>query len=115
MKGFKQGWRLEGEYEGGSSLGGGAIASSNTVVFRKDGTFSRASVASFRTTSDRSMVSGGSQGEAAGTYEFDGYTLTLTETNAAPLKFTVFAFSDEDAAGRPLYIYRDGTMMKRRK
>lgn len=115
VKGFKKSWRLDGEYEGGASLGGGAIASSNTVVFRKDGTFSRASVASFRTTSDRSTVSGGSQGEAAGTYEFDGYTLTLTETGAEPRKFTVFAFSDEDIAGRPEYIYRDGTMMKRRQ
>jgi len=115
VKGFKKGWRLEGEYEGGASLGGGAIASSNTLVFRKDGTFSRASVASFKTTGDGSTVSGGSQGDAAGTYEFDGYTLTLTEANAEPRKFTVFAFSDEDAAGRPLYIYRDGTMMKRRK
>ena len=113
VKGFKPGWRLDGEYEGGASLGGSMT--SNTVVFLKDGTFSRSSVASISSTSDRSTVSASSQGQAAGTYAFDGYMLTLKESAGDVKKFTVFAFGDEDAAGRPLYIYREGTMMKRQK
>lgn len=112
VEGFPKGWRLEGEYEGGASVGGGALMSSTTITYFKDGTFRRGSVASFKTESDRSVVSGGASGEGRGTYEFDGFTLTMTE-NGQTSRYTVFAFSDKDAAGRPEYIYRDGTMMRR--
>jgi hypothetical protein len=112
VKGFKRGWRLDGEYEGGSSFGGGAVANSNTLVFRKDGTFARSSIGSIRSTGAGTTVSAGSQSEAAGTYEFDGYTLTLTYADGTTTAHTVFAFSDEDGEGRPEYIYRDGTMMR---
>ena len=112
VKGFKRGWRLDGEYEGGASFGGGAVANSNTLVFRKDGTFARSSIGSIRSTGEGTTVSAGSQSEAAGTYEFDGYTLTLTYADGTATAHTVFAFSDEDGEGRPEYIYRDGTMMR---
>lgn len=114
VEGFKKSWRFDGEYSGGASIGGGALASSNTIVFRADGTYSRESVASFKAASDRSVVSGGSTGAAAGTYAFDGFTLSLTATDGTVQAFTVFAFGHNDAAGRPEYIYRDGQMMKRR-
>lgn len=112
VQGFKKGWRLDGEYEGGASFGGGAIASSNTLVFRKDGTFARSSVGSFVSRGDTTSVSGGSQSESAGTYEFNGYTLTLKLTDGSTVSHTVLAFGDKDGAGRPEYIYRDGTMMR---
>lgn len=111
VKGFKQGWRFDGVYEGGASITG--MAASSTLVFRKDGTVGNSSVATFSTTSDVSTVSGGSQGESAGTYVFDGFTLTLNLGDGGEKKYTVFAFSDEDAEGRPLYLYSEGTMMKR--
>ncbi len=113
VEGFPKGWRFDGEYEGGASIGGGALMASNTLVFRRDGTFGQTAVASFRSESDRSVVSGGSTGEAAGTYEFDGFTLTLKSNGGEVQAFTVFAFGDKDAAGRPDYLYRDGTMMRR--
>lgn len=113
VEGLARGWRFDGEYEGGASIGGGALMSSNTLVFRRDGTFGRAAVASFKTTSDRSIVSGGATGADAGTYEFDGFSLTLRLAGGEVRKFTVFAFGDRDAAGRPEYLYRDGTMMRR--
>lgn len=112
VKGFKRGWRLDGEYEGGASFGGGAVANSNTLVFRKDGTFARSSIGSIRSSGEGTTVSAGSQSESAGAYEFDGYTLTLTYTDGTVKAHTVFAFSDEDGEGRPEYIYRDGTMMR---
>ena len=113
VAGFRKGWRFDGEYEGGASIGGGALMSSNTLVFRRDGTFARESLANINVANSRSTVSGGAQGAAAGTYEFDGFTLTLKPNNEPAVKFTVFAFGDKDSAGRPEYIYRDGTMMKR--
>jgi hypothetical protein len=112
VEGFKPGWRLEGEYEGGASLGGGALASSSTIVFRKDGTFARSSISSFKSTGDTTEISGGSQSAAAGTYEFNGYTLTLKLNDGATTPYTVFAFGGKDGEGRPEYIYRDGTMMR---
>lgn len=114
VKGFKRGWRLDGTYGGGSSVGGGAVASANRLVFAKDGTFARSSVGSISSKGAGSEVSAGSQSESAGTYEFDGYTLTLSHTDGTVKTHTVFAFSDEDGDGRPAYIYRDGTMLKRR-
>lgn len=114
VEGFKRGWRLDGKYEGGASFGGGAVASSNTLVFRKDGTFARSSIGSISSKGSGTEVSAGSQSESAGTYEFDGYTLKLGYTDGTGKSHTVFAFGDLDGEGRPEYIYRDGTMMKRR-
>lgn len=113
VEGFKPGWRLEGAYEGGSSIGGGALMSSSTIVFRRDGTYARESIANIQSTSSKSVVSGGTQTAAVGTYAFDGFTLTLKPNDAPAANYTVFAFGDKDAAGRPEYIYRDGVMMKR--
>lgn len=112
VEGFKPGWRLEGEYEGGASLGGGALASSSTIVFRKDGTFARSSISSFKSTGDTTEISGGSQSASAGTYEFNGHTLTLKLNEGTATSYTVFAFGAKDGEGRPEYIYRDGTMMR---
>ncbi|AOS44725.1 Agenet domain protein [Lacunisphaera limnophila] len=113
VEGFTKGWRFDGEYEGGASIGGGALMSSTTLTFARDGTFRRGSVSSFKAVSDHSVVSGGATDEADGSYEFNGHTLTLVTKGGETQAFTVFAFGDRDEAGRPDYIYRDGTMMRR--
>lgn len=113
VEGFKRGWRADAAYEGGASVGGGAVASSTTIILRRDGTFSRDSIGSISATAARTEVSAYAQTNAAGTYEFDGYTLTLTERDGTVTKHTVFAFSDRDAQGAPEYMWRDGGMMRR--
>ncbi|MCC6414783.1 MAG: hypothetical protein IT582_02610 [Opitutaceae bacterium] len=115
VEGFPKGWRFDGVYEGGASIGGGAMASSSAVEFRRDGTYAREGVANVGNTTSQSVVSGGAQSRGAGTYAFDGYTLTLKPNDGAAVSYTVIAFGEKDAAGRPEYIYRDGTMMKRQK
>ncbi|MCW5550370.1 MAG: hypothetical protein KIT44_15515 [Opitutaceae bacterium] len=115
VEGFRKGWRFDGEYEGGASIGGGAVMASSTLVFRRDGTFARESVANVSGTSDRSVVTAGTTGASAGTYEFDGFTLTLRSNGEPARSYTVLAFGDKDEAGRPEYLYRDGTMMRRQK
>jgi hypothetical protein len=110
---MNKGWRADVAYEGGASIGGGALASSTTIIFRKDGTYSRDSIGSIRSTGTRVEVSAYSQASEAGKYEFDGHTLTLTQKDGAVTKHTVFAFSDRNEQGAPEYLWRDGGMMRR--
>ncbi len=113
VQGMKKGWRADVAYEGGASIGGGALASSTTIIFRKDGTYSRDSIGSISSAGTRVEVSAYSQASEAGKYEFDGYTLTLTQKDGVVSKYTVFAFSDRDQQGAPEYLWRDGGMMRR--
>ncbi|MBM4227234.1 MAG: hypothetical protein FJ164_05765 [Gammaproteobacteria bacterium] len=109
--GFQRGWRMDGSYEGGASIGGGT-SSSNTLNFRRDGTYTRGVGVVAVTSGTTSQVTTGASAAAAGTYEFDEYTLTLRE-NGAERRFTVFTFGDLDAAGRPASIFNEGVMMTR--
>lgn len=109
---FPRGWRFDGSYEGGASAGGGTISSSNTLHFKRDGTYTRGSVISVSSTGRNTEVSGGASGSAAGTYQFDEYTLTLRE-NGTEKKYTVFSYGTRDAAGRPEQIFWEGGLIKR--
>jgi len=113
VEAMKKGWRADVAYEGGASIGGGALASSTTIIFRRDGTYSRDSIGSIRSTGTQVEVSAYSQATEAGRYEFDGHTLTLTQNDGVVTKHTVFAFSDRDGQGAPEYLWRDGGMMRR--
>jgi hypothetical protein len=109
---FPKGWRLDGSYEGGASIGGGSMSSSSSLNFRRDGTYSRGSVVNVSSTGRTTEVSGGVTGGATGTYQFDEYTLTLRE-NSTERKYTVFAYGSRDAAGRPEQIFWEGVLVKR--
>ena len=109
---FTRGWRLDGSYEGGASIGGGALSSSNELNFRRDGTYTRGSVTSVSSSGRNTEVSGGVTGSGTGTYHFDEYTLTLRE-NGTERKYTVFAYGSKDAAGRPEQIFWEGGLIKR--
>lgn len=109
---FPRGWRFDGSYEGGASVGGGAVSSSNTLNFRRDGTYTRGSVVNVSSTGRTTEVSGGTTGGSTGTYQFDEYTLTLRE-NGTEKKYTVFAYGTRDAAGRPEQIFWEGGLVKR--
>ncbi len=113
VQGMAKGWRADVAYEGGASIGGGALASTTTIIFRKDGTYSRDSIGSIRSVGPQVGVSAYAQASEAGRYEFDGYTLTLTHKEGLVTKHTVFAFSDRDGQGAPEYLWRDGGMMRR--
>jgi hypothetical protein len=109
---FPRGWRFDGSYEGGASVGGGAVSSSNRLNFRRDGSYTRGAVVAVSSTGRNTEVSGGATGSATGTYEFDEYALTLRE-NGTEQTYTVFAFGTRDAAGRPEQIFWQGGMVKR--
>jgi PDZ domain len=112
QSGFVRGWRLDGAYEGGASVGGGAVSSSNTLRFRLDGTFSRAGVVNISSIGRTSEVSGGATSGASGTYEFDEFSLTLRE-NGAESRVTVLMFGAVDQAGRPEQMFYGGGMLRR--
>ena len=108
---FPRGWRLEGSYQGGASIGGGT-SSSSSLNFRRDGTYTRGSGVAVVTQGRSSAVTAGGTAAGAGTYEFDGFTLTLRE-NGVERRLTVFPFGPRDAAGRPEHIFYEGLMIKR--
>lgn len=116
IEGFKRGWRVAARYEGGSSAGGSGsyVGSSNSLELRRDGTFGTAAVGSVSAATSAGTVSAGSQSSQAGTYEFDGYTLTLKHADGREERRTVFAFGTRDAEGAPEFIWREGTMLRRR-
>lgn len=109
---FPKGWRFDGSYEGGASAGGGSMSSSNTLNFRRDGTYTRGSVVNVSSTGRTTEVTGGVTGGATGTYQFDEYSLTLRE-NGTERKYTVFAYGARDGAGRPEQIFWEGLLVKR--
>lgn len=109
--GFQRGWRLDGTYSGGASGGGGAVSGS-TLVFRRDGTFSRSSAVSAATSGTRTETTVGGTSAANGTYQFDDFTLTLLE-NGVESRFTVLAYGARDQAGRPEAIFWEGIMVNR--
>lgn len=108
---FPRGWRLEGSYEGGASIGGGT-SSSSTIRFHRDGSYTRGSSVAIASSTSRSDVTAGGSAAGGGTYEFDGFMLTLRE-NGTERRYTVFAYGERDAAGRPAHIFNQGLMMKR--
>ena len=107
---FARGWRLDGSYEGGASVRG--AASSSTLNFRRDGTFSRSGVLSASTTGRTTEVSTGATSAGGGTYEFDEFSLTLRE-NGVESRFTVFGYGSQDGAGRPEKIFWQGLLLNR--
>lgn len=116
VDGFPRGWRADIVYEGGASVRGGGsyLASATSLHLRRDGTFDGEAVGSVSTVAAGHTVGGGSSSSTAGTYEFDGYTLTLRHADGRIEHRTVFAFSDRDAHGAPEFIWREGSMLSRR-
>lgn len=115
VPGFKKGWRADVSFEGGatSSGGGSFAASSNTLSFRRDGTFGRTAIGSVSVTTSDGTRGSSSTSASDGTYEFDGYTLTLKHADGREERFTVFGAFSRDAQGAPEYLWREGTMMQR--
>lgn len=115
VQGFKKGWRADASYEGGATAGGGGsfVASSNTLILRRDGTFTRSAMGSAIVATSADTFVGSAASEAAGSYEFDGHTLTLKHADGRTERFTVFGAFARNAAGAPDYLWRDGQMMKR--
>ena len=112
---FKKGWRADVSYEGGATASGGGVfvASSSTLTFRRDGTFSRHAIGSASMATTHGTVGGGSAGTADGTYEFEGYTLTLKHAEGREERFTVFGAFGRDSQGAPDHLWREGTMLER--
>ena len=110
--GFPKGWRLDGAYQGGASIGGGALSSSSMLVFRSDGSYSRQAVVNMSSEGRSSSLSSGGMGEATGTYEFDEFSLTLRE-NGTEVTYTVFGYGERDAEGRPEQLFWERLLMSR--
>jgi hypothetical protein len=111
VEGFSNDSDLVGRWEGGTSVtfSGNYAATSKTLDFRQDGTFTGEAIASLRSQSDKSTVSGGSQGTSAGTWQLDEYTLILTYPDGKVVRGISFPFGDEKTER----FYFGGTMYKK--
>lgn len=111
VEGFDGKSQLVGQWEGGESIsvGGGSAATARTLDLRGDGTFGQSSAGSVSARSSESIVSGGSSGATAGTWELDDYTLTLTYADGSVVRGVSFPYND----GKSERFFFNGTMYKR--
>jgi len=95
---FKPGETFEGTYQGGASVGGGAVMSTQTYEFSKDGTYKWSAIGTVSMTTSESHVSAGSTGEAQGTYKVigEGNTIELTPAGGETVRYTLFPFENLD-------------------
>ncbi|MCC2545169.1 hypothetical protein LJY25_01820 [Hymenobacter sp. BT175] len=112
---FTSAQQLTGTYEGGESIssGSGSIITSNTLKLNPDGTFSRDGVASVRSVSTESTVSGGAQSKNAGRWQWQGYYLTITDGTGKTTRGITFPYDDAKTKVYPDRLYFNGTMYKR--
>lgn len=96
VKPFDDAADLEGRWEGGESLSGGAgrAMMSKTLELRADGTFTWHSVSFLSSESARTTVSAGAQGGTSGKWELDDYTLTLTSEDGRTYSGVAFPYHD---------------------
>lgn len=104
---------LDGTFEGGASVGGGAAMSSTTITFNDDGTYALSSTASFNMKSETSEVSTGGSGGERGTYALDGTALTLQPEGGEARVYSVFPYDDGTEGPAPRRLYFGGGMLKR--
>jgi hypothetical protein len=105
---------LVGRWEGGESLStsSGTSSVSKTLELHEDGTFTREAVAALESKGEGSRATAGSQGSTAGTWNLDGYTLTLTFANGQVARGITFPFADDkDPSANRFYFA--GTMYKK--
>jgi hypothetical protein len=110
---FPSGTKLDGTFEGGASVGGGALISALEITFKPDGTYTTSSAVSYSSTSATSNVSGGSTGGERGTYAIDGTSLTLTPESGKPRTVSTFPYDDDTKGPQPRRLFFGGGMLKR--
>ena len=113
VESFKAGTTLDGTYSGGASVGGGAVMSSTTIAFKRDGTYQRESVSSVSTKTRDSVVSGGSTGTEHGRYRIDGTALHMLPDGGKEAVVSTFPYDDGSTGPAPRSVFFSGGMLKR--
>ena len=111
---FKPGTTLDGVFTGGASVGGGAVISSLTIIFKPDGSYRRDSAASF-SNKGKVDASGGSIAAERGAYRIDGNALYLMPEGGKQQVVSTFPYDDGTKGAQPRSIYFGGGMLKRVK
>jgi hypothetical protein len=111
VEGFGNDVGLDGRYSGGVSVRG--AASSMTIDFKSDGTYTLDSAGSASATSDRSTFTGGGSGGEHGKYELSGTLLTLKPEGGAERRIPTFVYDDGTQGPAPRRMYFAGAMLNR--
>ena len=112
---FKPGTTLDGTFEGGASVGGGAVMSSTAITFKRDGTYESESAVSFSTQGRTTAVSGGSVGKERGKYRIDGTAMHMMPDGGKETVVSTFPWDDGTQGPAPRSVYFGGGMIKRVK
>lgn len=112
---FKPGTTLDGTFEGGASVGGGAVMSSTAITFKRDGTYESESAVSFSTQGRTTAVSGGSVGKERGKYRIDGTAMHMMPDGGKETVVSTFPWDDGTQGPAPRRVYFGGGMMNRLK
>jgi hypothetical protein len=105
---------LDGTFTGGAGVGGGAVASSTTITFKRDGTYERESVGTFSTQGRLTAVSGGSVGKERGKYHIDGTALHVIPDGGKETVVSTFPYDDGSTGPAPRSVYFNGAFLKRK-
>lgn len=112
---FKPGTTLEGTFEGGASVGGGALMASTMITFKRDGTYQCGTAVSFSSVGRTTAVAGGSTTSERGKYRIDGPALHMTPEGGQESVYSTFPWDDHTPGPAPQHVYLGGRMMNRLK
>lgn len=110
-KPFERSDRLEGDYLGAATAGGGVVSRTSTLTFRRDGSYQFSATGAIGAPAGTSG-SAASTSADGGRYEIDGWTLRLRSTSGKTQEYLVFPY---DIYGRFDPIYFDGGLMGKRR
>lgn len=110
-KGFADPAALVGQWSGGMSISGAAVA--KTLTLNADGSYTLSSAASVSSTSDGSTVTAGASGDSAGSWQAGQYSLTLNGSDGSIERAIAFPFSVKGNDEQPEKFYFQGIMWSR--
>lgn len=115
VESFAAGKSIVGSYEGGASIGGGSnsVIVSKSLRLEADGRYTMSGITTATSTSNGTQARVGGESEAQGSWQLDGFSLTLVQSNGTTAQHIAFPFDDEKTPVYPDRIFVGGTMYKK--
>lgn len=115
VESFAAGKSIVGSYEGGASIGGGSnsVIVSKSLRLEADGRYTMSGITTATSTSNGTQARVGGESEGQGSWQLDGFSLTLVQSNGTTVQHIAFPFDDDKTPVYPDRIFVGGTMYKK--